>query len=154
MPILHLQDALRMLDEGTVSPMLKPFRRRGRSRSTDARAALIGRVAGSVAQLVEAGVSPLETRTWVAKALVEHGVRPERGSGEMTERTVREWCEGVDADVGRHGTAAIVYDGMFTDDERRRFSALPSDQARRAHALNSLVAFVGAHFPRAKKKPS
>jgi hypothetical protein len=52
----------------------------------------------------------------------------------------------VATDVSRRGAAAIVYDGMFTDEERRRFSGLPSDQERRAFALNSLAGFVRAHF--------
>ena len=147
LPILHLQDALRKLDEGTVAPMLKPVRRRGRTASTDARAALRGHAAGTVKRLVEAGL-PLEgARILVAEALNELGVRPERGSGQIMARTVRTWCEEVAADIGRHGAAAIVYDGMFTDDERRRFSGLPSDQRRPALALSSLAGFVRANFP-------
>jgi hypothetical protein len=164
-PILHLRDALQMLDEGAVSPMVKPVRRRGRSRSSDARAALRGRAAGTVAQLAEAGVSRPDAHAMVAEALVDLGVRPERGvrrkrdsedvtSAEITATTVRHWCEEVAVDVGRHGAAAIVYHGMFTDDALQKFSSLPSDQARRAHALNSLAAFVRAHFPSAKKPPS
>jgi hypothetical protein len=95
---------------------------------------------------VEANVSLPDARALVAEALVELGVRPERGSKQITARTVRTWCEEVAEDVGRHGAAAIVYDGMFTNDERRRFSALESDQARHALALNSLAGFVGVHF--------
>jgi hypothetical protein len=149
LPVLHLQDALRMLDEGTVSPMLKPVRRRegGRSRSANVRGALKGRAAGTVAQLVEAGISLPDARILVAEALVEFGQRPERGSGQITETTVRHWCDEVDADVGRHTAAAVVYDDMFTDDERRKFSGLQSDRARQADALNSLAGFVRAHFP-------
>ena len=147
LPILHLQDALRKLDEGTVAPMLKPARRRGRTTSTDARAALRGHAAGTVTRLKEAGISWEDARSLVAEALVKLGVRPERGTGQITARTVRTWCEEVAADVGRRGAGAIVYDGMFTDDERRRFSGLPSDKRRRALALNSLAGFVRAHFP-------
>ncbi len=147
-PILRLQSELRALDQNTVSPILRPVGERGRGSSTDARAALIGRAAGAVAQLVEAGLARPEARTWVAKALVELGVRPERGSGEMTERTVREWCERVDADVGRHEAAATVYDGMFTADERQTFADLGSDEARRSYALQGLARFVRAVFPR------
>jgi hypothetical protein len=149
-PILHLQDALRMLDEGAVSPMVKPVRRRGRFRSSDVRAALRGRAAGCVAQLVRAQISPENAHALVAEALVELGVRRERGV-RVKRRTVRGWCEEVAADVGRHGAAAIVYDGMFTDDERQKFSSLPSDQARQAHALNSLAAFMRAHFSRTQR---
>ena len=130
LPLLHLRDALGKLDEGTVAPMLKPVRRRGRTTSTDARAALRGHAAGTVERLVEAGVPLEDARTLVAEALNKLGVRPERGSGQITARTVRTWCEEVAADVGRHGAAAIVYHGMFTDEERRRFSGLQSDRAR------------------------
>jgi hypothetical protein len=148
LPLLRLRDALQMLDEGTVSPMVvKSVRRRGRARSTDARTALRGHVAGTVIRLVEANVPLEEAHALVAKDLVKLGVRPERGSSAITARTVRGWCEEVAVDVGRRGAAAIVYDGMFTDDERRRFSSLPSDQRRRALALNSLAGFVQAHFP-------
>jgi hypothetical protein len=159
LPLLHLRDALGKLDEGTVAPMLtKPVRRRGRTTSTDARAALRGHAAGTVERLVEAGLPLEDARALVAEALNERGVRPERGSGQITARTVRTWCEEVAADVGRHGTAAIVYDGMFTDDERRRFSGLPSDQRRSALALNSLAGFVRAHYLSTKssgpKKPT
>jgi hypothetical protein len=161
-PFLHLQDALRMLDEGAVSPMVKPVRRRGRSRSSDVRAALRGRAAGCVAQLAEAQISLENAHALVAEGLVKLGVRRERGvrvkrdseeitSAEITATTVRHWCEDVAADVGRHGAAAIVYHGMFTDDERQKFSSLPSNQARQAYALNSLAAFVRAHFPSAPK---
>ena len=71
----------------------------------------------------------------------------------MPVTTVRHWCDDVAADVGRHGGAAIVYDGMFTDEERRGFSALPSDQARRSLALKSLAGFVLANFPRGFSEP-
>ena len=113
LPILHLQDALRKLDEGTVAPMLKPARRRGRTTSTDARAALRGHAAGTVTRLKEAGISWEDARSLVAEALVKLGVRPERGTGQITARTVRTWCEEVAADVGRRGAGAIVYDAMF-----------------------------------------
>ena len=166
LPALHLRDALRQLDEGSVPRMLiKSVRRPGRSRSSDPRAALKGRAAGTVAQLVNAGMSRPDAYAQVAEALGKLGVRRERGvrrrrdseeiaSSEITARTVRLWCEEVDADVGRHGVAAFVYDDMFTDDERQKFSSLPSDRARLEHALNSLAAFVQAHFPSIQKPRS
>jgi hypothetical protein len=151
-PILHLQDALRKLDEGSVPPMLvKSVRRRGGAKSTDARSALRRYVAGTVARLVEANVPLEKAHRLVAGDLAKLGVRPERGSSTITARTVRGWCEEVAAGVGRRDAAAIVYDDMFTDDERQRFSALQSDQARSKHALNSLAGFVKANFPRPKK---
>ena len=147
LPMLHLQDALQSLDEGTVSPMLTPVPHSGRTSSTGGRAALRGHVAGTVTRLIEANVPRGQAHAQVAKALVRLGVRPERGSGQITATTVRHWCAEVATDVSRRGAAAIVYDGMFTDEERRRFSGLPSDQERRALTLNSLAGFVRAHFP-------
>jgi hypothetical protein len=151
LPILHLQDALQKLDEGTVAPMLaKSVRRRGRATSTRARGGLKGYAAGTVKRLVEANVLRREAWVLVSEALGQLGVRPERGSGPITATTVRHWCNDVAADVGRHGAAAIVYDGMFTDEERHRFSDLQSDRERQAHALNSLAGFVRANFPSAE----
>jgi hypothetical protein len=150
LPILHLQDALQKLDQGTVSPMLtKSVRRPGRAASTGVRAALRGQAAGTVTRLMQAGVPQSEAHAEVAKTLVRFGVRPERGTGKITATTVRHWCDGVAADVGRRSEAAIVYDGMFTDGERQRFSALPSDQARRSLAIKSLAGFVLANFSHA-----
>jgi hypothetical protein len=151
LPILHLHDALQMLDEGTVPPMLtKSVRRRGRATSTGARAALRGYAASTLARLAEARLPLPEARALVAEALVALGVQPERGSGPITARTVRTWCEEVAADVSRRGAAATVYDSMFTDEERQRFSGRQSDQERQAHALNSLAGFVRANFPSAE----
>jgi hypothetical protein len=146
-PILHLQDALQSLDEGTVSPMLTAVPHSGRASSTGGRAALRGHAAGTVTRLIEANVPRGQAHALVARALVRLGVRPERGSGQITATTVRHWYAEVATDVSRRGAAAIVYDGMFTDEERRRFSGLPSDQERRALTLNSLAGFVRAHFP-------
>ena len=143
-PILHLQDALRKLDEGAVPPMLKPVRRAGRAPT---HAAVWGYVAGTVSDSFKSGVSLEDARKRVAEALVKLGVRAERGNKPVTHRTVRTWCEKVSEDFGRRGAAATVYDEMFMDEERQRFSALQSDRARQAHALNSLARFVRAHFP-------
>jgi hypothetical protein len=69
-PLLHLQDALRKLDEGTIAPMLVKSHRAGRTPSTDARAALRGHVAGTVERLVQSGLSLQEARALVAEALI------------------------------------------------------------------------------------
>lgn len=149
-PMLHLRDALGMLDEGTVAPMLERKGRPGRPRSPAAYAALRGKAAGTVALLVEAGFSLRDAYGLVAEALVELGVRPEHDKGRsITATTVRHWCGKMGADTSRNGTAAIIYDDMFTDEARQRFASLPSDKARQARALNNLAAFVRAHFPRA-----
>ena len=121
-PLLLLQDALQTLDKNNVSPMLSPVRRSGRASSTGARAALRGYAAGTVERLVRAGVPMPQARALVAGTLVKLGVRPERTSGQITERTVRLWYKEVAA--GRPDPGSIVYDGMFTDDELKRFSDL------------------------------
>jgi hypothetical protein len=77
----------------------------------------------------------------VANALAKQGIRAERGSGAVTATTVRHWCDEVASDVGRRGTAAMMYDSMFTDIENNRFSELPPDQAQ-LYALGSLGAWV------------
>jgi hypothetical protein len=144
LPLLQLQVSLMTLDKGHVAAMLKPTRRRGRAVSGGARAALKGRAAAAVAQILQTGLSQKQARDLVAKTLARLGVRPERGSGQITATTVRHWCDEVRGDVGRHTDAATVYDGIFTEEERERFSELPSDAARRSHALASLAGFVAA----------
>jgi hypothetical protein len=153
-PILNLHASLQALDNGLVKPILKPVPRRGRAPSSEERAALKGCVAGTVQRLMRTGLGRQDANAAVAKLLTERGVRPERGSGgEVTDDTVRHWCEEVAADVGRHGTAAAMYDSMFTPAEVDRFSALPVDQAR-SRALDSLAGFVQAIFPEAvERKP-
>jgi hypothetical protein len=93
-PILRLEDALLKLDEGTVSPMLRPVPHSGRASSTGGRAALRGHAAGTVARLIEANVARKEAHALVASALVELGIRPERGAGHITATTVRHLCRG------------------------------------------------------------
>jgi len=153
-PILNLHSLLQALDNGFVGPMLKPVPHPGRAPSSDARAALKGCVADTVQRLMRTGLRRQDANVAVAKQLTRLGVRPERGSaGEVTVDTVRHWCEEVAADVGRRGTAAMMYDSMFTPAEVDRFSALPLDQAR-SHALDTLARFVQAIFPEAvERKP-
>jgi hypothetical protein len=141
-PALVLQEALFGLEDNIVKPMLKPIKKRGRSRSSMAREALKGHVAGTVQRLLQAGTSTPNAQRLVAKELVALKLKSERGSGDVTATTVRHWCDEVAEDLSRSGGAAVVYDRMFAEDEVRRFEALPSDQARRQLALASLVAFV------------
>jgi hypothetical protein len=150
-PILRLQDALLALDQNVVYPMLRPVPRIGRASSTGVLAGLKGHAAGTVTRLTQARVPLEEAHAAVARALNKLGARPERGSGPITATTVRHWCDDVAADVSRHGEAAIVYDTMFRDEERERFSRLPSDQARRSIALKSLPEWVAAVLPELQK---
>jgi hypothetical protein len=139
--------ALLALDENKVYPMLGPVPRSGRASSTGVLAALKGYAAGTVTRLEQAGVPLKEACTTVARALVKLGARPERGRGPITATTVRHWRDDVATDVGRHGEAAIAYNTMFTDEERARFSSLPSDQARCSFALKSLAQWVAGALP-------
>src|SRR5262249_20620828 len=102
--------------------------------------------AGTLRRLREKGMSRPEACRLVAKQLKKSGVKSERGSGEVTATTVRHWYRTVAEDVARRGTAAIVFDSMFTAEEDGRFNQL--DQQRgRALALASLSEFVRQHFP-------
>lgn len=152
-PILNLHASLKALDNNLVLPILKPVPCSGRAPSDDARAALKGCAAATVQRLMQTGLNSRGANLAVAKKLRQLGMRPERGSGEITDRTVRHWCEEVAVDVARRGTAAMIYHSMFTPTEVERFSALPVDQAR-SHALDLLAGFVQAIFPQAvEKKP-
>jgi hypothetical protein len=141
-PILVLRGALLDLDEKVVDPLLTPpVRGRGRSRSSMAHEALEAHVAGAVQRLLQTGLYTADAHLRVANELGKLGLKLKRGSGGLTDTTVRHWCDEIAEDVSRSGVAAIVYDGMFTVDEVKRLERLPRDQARKS-ALKSLVAFV------------
>jgi hypothetical protein len=145
-PILKLQDALAALDQNNVLPILKPIARSGRSSSNPAHAALKGLVAGTVMRLRKTGLDPNEGCELVAKELAKLGIRPQRGTKTISADTVRHWCDEVASDVGRHGPAAVMYDGLFTEKENERFQALLLPNAR-SFALASLRQYVQAFFP-------
>jgi len=143
LPLLKLQNALVGLENNQVEPIIRPVPRKGRSSSSDARAALKGHAAGTVERLRKAGIPRAEALNRVAKTLAKLGVTPERGSGHVTATTIRHWCGTVAEDVARSGTAATVFDSMFTTQEEARFAKLPSRQAQ-TFALQSLEGFVRA----------
>lgn len=145
LPILHLMDALVGLDNNLVLPIVKPIRHRGRSPSSHAYAALKGHAAGTVRHLKEAGFGAKNAHQAVAQQLKKLGVRAERGSGHITEHTVRNWCNEVSSDVGRHSTAARMYDF-----QRQRFDAQPKETASDL-ALSSLTQWVLLNLPALKK---
>jgi len=150
-PILLLQDALAGLESNRVSPILKPIKRRGRSPSSYAHATLKGHVAGTVRRLMETGLKREEAYKKIAKRLNLLGARPDRGSGRVTVATVKNWCDEVSSDVGRHGTAALMYDSMFERlEEQERLSRTPKDQAR-DHFLDALAGWVQTVFPELRK---
>jgi hypothetical protein len=144
-----LLDALVSLDNNSVSPIVKPTRRRGRAGSSHAHLALKGDAAGTVRRLVAAGLNRSDAEEKVAAQLRQLGVRAKRGSGNVTAATVRNWCNEVSSDVSRKGTAAQVCDTMFTDAEDKRFLTLSNADARR-YALGSLSDWVQSMFPELK----
>ena len=151
-PIVHLMNALVALQDNSVSQIVKPTRRRGRSPSTNKQAALKGHVAATVKRLQEVWPNREmnEVHRAVAQKLSRLGVRAERGSGHITADTVRNWCNEVSNDFSRHGTAAIMYDSLLTETERKRFAALPEETAAN-FALRSLTDWILRSFPALKK---
>ena len=149
-PILRLQDALVSLDKNSVLPIVAPTKRRGRGESSHAHLALKGHVAGTVRRLISLGAGQADALEKVAAMLRRLGVRAERGSGQVTARTIRNWCNEVSTDVSRKGTAAQVFHDMFADAEEKRFASLSQADARR-FALVSLSSWVERLFPELKK---
>jgi hypothetical protein len=149
-PIVRLRDALAGLDEGRTEPIVKAVPRPGRAPSSHAYNSMKGYAAATVQLLQQSGLARDDALGAVARQLRELGVRPERGSGTVTASTVRNWCNEVSSDVGRRGTAAMMYDDALAPEERERFSSLPKDRKRR-FALESLAALVRATFPELQK---
>jgi hypothetical protein len=147
MPINNLIDALAALEKNNVKPILKPVPRRGRAPSSHAYESLVGHAAATVTRLRNSGILPEEAHDFVAKELDKLGVRSMRGSGSMTANTIRHWCDEVASDASRLGTAAMMYDFMFTDIENRKFKALSLASSAKICAKNSLQVYVYETFP-------
>jgi len=150
-PIMLLQDALVMLDHGETKPMLKPVRRPrgGRAPSSQIHASLRGHAAATVQLLRQAGLARDDAHKAVATELRQLGVRPQRGSGTVTATTVGNWCDRVAEDVGRHGTAAMMYEHKLARG-RAMLSAFPKDQARQL-ALEELTYWIRTLLPELRK---
>jgi hypothetical protein len=148
--IMRLQDALWMLDHGQTMPMLKPVRRRrgGRGPSSQTYACLRGHAAATVQLLRQTGLQPDDAHEAVARELRQLGVRPERGSGAVTATTVRNWCEKIAEDVGRHGTAAMMYEYKLARGQMM-LSAFPEEQAKAA--LEELTYWIRTLLPELRK---
>lgn len=113
-PTASLVNALMALDDNNVQPLLKPARHRGRARESEARQALKGMAVLTVQELRKRGFSQNEALRLVVKELSRVGIKPGRGSGNLTTRTIREWREARDADVGKRGTAAQTIEELET----------------------------------------
>src|SRR5262249_16631280 len=153
-PIMRLQDALSMLDHGETQPMLKRVRRPrgGRAPSSQTYASLRGYAAATVQLLQQAGLARDDAHKAVATELSRLGVRPQRGSGTVTATTVQNWCSVVAEDVGRHSTAAMMYEHKLARGQAM-LSAFPKDQARQSQsaALEELTYWIRTLLPELPK---
>jgi hypothetical protein len=131
-PLAALENALWALDEGVVQPILKPARRArsGRARSSVLYQELKGTAVYVVHRLHSLGVEQKEARAIVKTELRHIGVKPDRGSGEITARTIRGWCDEVAADVGRYGTAAQRCYLLLSHPANRLLDDMPLEAAK------------------------
>lgn len=132
-PLMELESALWALDEGVTEPLLKPVRRAksGRPRASQLRQEFLGTVAYTVKKLCDLDCPQSEAHKVVADDLNRAGTKPDRGSGRVTPRTVREWCERVSEDFGRHSPAAQRYDALMADPRTEAFDRMPTETAAR-----------------------
>jgi hypothetical protein len=131
-PFAALESALWALDEGVVEPILKPPRRAktGRARSSVPYQELKGAAAYVVRRLGDFGHARSEALKVVAADLQRIGVKPDRGSGKITSRTVRGWCEEVATDIGRHRTAAKACHRLLSHSANGVLDRMPPEEPR------------------------
>jgi hypothetical protein len=93
----NLSSALQALNENNVAPILKPTAtpKGGRAVDPPDRQALIGIAVGTVGRLRWTGIPVPEAHGLVAAELARLGIKPARGAGRITARTVKQWCERV-----------------------------------------------------------
>jgi hypothetical protein len=92
-PLHNLHGALLALNENNIEPMLRPTKRTGRSVSSPKRFDLIGIAIGSARRLEWTGMIPAAADREVATKLTALGIKPARGKGGITTRTLRGWRE-------------------------------------------------------------
>jgi hypothetical protein len=130
-PLAALESALLGLGEGIVEPILKPSQKRkdGRSPSPGLNREIRGAVAYVVQRLCDFGCSREDAFNAVAADLKRIGVKPDRGSGSVTNRTVRGWYEKVMADVGFHGDAARRCRQLLSSPSNTALDQMPREMA-------------------------
>jgi hypothetical protein len=99
LPLLNLSGALLALNNNNVAPILKPTvtPKGGRAFDSAARQVLIGVAVGTVGRLHWTGMPVLDAYRLVAAELVVLGIKPARGAGRITARTVKEWSQRLSA---------------------------------------------------------
>jgi hypothetical protein len=129
-PLSELESALWALGEGVTEPLLRPVSRKaGRPKASQLRQEFVGMVAFTVQQLRDLGYSVPEAHQAVADELNSVGAKPDRGSDRFTARTIRDWCERVSEDVGRHLPAAQRYAQLAADPRTAAVHRMPREAA-------------------------
>jgi hypothetical protein len=139
--LLNLASALIALDQNNVESILKPLPRNGRAPDSPARQAMVGYAVGAVRRLEFVGLSAPEAHRAVATTLSRQGIKPTRGRGQITERTIREWCARVAADTEGRTIAAVNAAPMLSEKWRSRLQSKPQAEARK-FVLEALVSSV------------
>ena len=91
----------------------------------------LGTVAYTVKKLCDLDCPQSEAHKALADDLNRAGTKPDRGSGQVTPRTVRDWWERVSEDFGRHSPAAQRYDALMADPRTAAFDRMPPEAAAR-----------------------
>jgi hypothetical protein len=131
-PLARLFDDLMSLDDGVVSNMLTPRKKRGRGRVSGFYDSLKGVAVFTVLRLAANEISLPQARAMVAGKLAELGIRPARkgsrdGTGRFSERTLRKWQEDIRFNKTATDTLSQLEAGHLTEVlEGFRLSALPT----------------------------
>jgi hypothetical protein len=151
-PILHLIDALAGLNDNLVLPILQSIPKEGRSKSSGVHNALKGLVAATVTYLCENRFRTADAHKALAQWLNTLGVRSERGSGDITPNTVRNWCAEVSS-LGKTSTAtaAIMCNKMLAESERKRLATAAKKATPEYAARNRFILWVDTHCQALKK---
>jgi hypothetical protein len=130
--LMVLHNALLSLDDGKALPLLTPSKLgRGRKPDSAMRDSLKDAVIFTVDRLATTGCSQRQAIKHVVGALRKEGITS--AHGPVKPRTVREWKEAIQADVGRHGEAAQTYDGLMAKFLQPKFASTQAESLRQAY---------------------
>jgi hypothetical protein len=156
--LVNLHGALLALNANDVMPLLRPTATPvgGRAPDSPERQRVVGCAAGAVERLRWTGMARDAAHRSVAETLHKIGIGSSRGSGRITARTVRGWCERVAADVCRNSIAALNAQSLVSDKWRERITAHPPADSRKyiLRSLESDIRQFGDSGRAAAKKPS
>jgi hypothetical protein len=106
---------------------------------------MVGTAVGAVKQLRLIGINAAEAQRAVAATLTKQGIKATRGKEQVSTRTIREWCERVDAETVVRTPTAKEAARMMTEKWRRRLLALPQVEAQ-----GKVLANLSGNIRRAK----